>query len=140
MSYFSTELVRILDEEFHGHQLRMAKRAGLSQSILSRQCSGICLPDMGTLEKLLDAVSPKARGPLLKSFLLDQCPSSYRSKFKMTTGSTKANVQTTKDCRIDLSELPPAMQRAVFLFIRQAKENPQASDFIVSTARFLENQ
>lgn len=138
MSFFSEELTRVIKEEFAGHQLSLCRKAGISQSILSRQCAGICMPDPSTLEKILEAISPKNQGGLLKAFLIDQCPVSYRSKFKVTPNSDKTNGEGPGASQVDLSDLTPGVRKSVLTLIQHARKNPNAAEFFGATAHFLD--
>lgn len=139
MSHFSNQLDEIIVELFAGQQLGLAKRAGLAQSILSRQRSGRSAPDMGTLEKIL-AILPEDRATaLLRAFLMDQCPVDYRSKLKIGFGQGQPGKGVKTSITLDLTDHPPSIRDAILLFAAAAKRDPAAAEFLLSTSRFLSN-
>lgn len=78
MNAFSAELSALIKAEFGGSQLELSRQSGVSQSMISRQCSGRSLPDRKTLHRLLSAVSRPQAIALVTAYLREVCPPDFR--------------------------------------------------------------
>ncbi|MEY2787013.1 MAG: hypothetical protein RLZZ34_156, partial [Verrucomicrobiota bacterium] len=64
VSHFSAELAALIQREFEGSQLKFGRVTGIDQSMVSRQCAGVSLPDRATIGRVTRALPESQSIPL----------------------------------------------------------------------------
>ncbi len=112
VSYFSAELLALINRDFDGSQLKFIRAVGIDQSMVSRQCAGLIIPGRSTVDRLAKMLSETQAIPLVVAYLQDNCPLHLRPQVVIRAKPQSGKVPVKENLKIDLARFP-THQRAV---------------------------
>lgn len=132
MSFYAGALLDLIRRRFEGNQHRFSKATGIDPSMVSRQCSGISLPDSSTIRKTISGLPPADGAELVVAYLRDICPPSVRALVEINTKPKEPVKEITRTLQplLDVSELPTRDVRIAEEMVRWIKVDPAASAFL----------
>jgi hypothetical protein len=92
MSFFSSELGRIIRLRFEGNQQKFSSATRIDPSMVSRQCSGQSLPDPTTIQKVIPVLKPEDSATLVAAYLRDLCPREVRERIEIQPNPSGKNL------------------------------------------------
>lgn len=136
VSHFSAELAALIDRQFEGSQLKFGRAVGIDQSMVSRQCAGLSLPDRATVQRLTQALSDTQSIPLVVAYLRDHCPASLRSRVSIRAKLHPAKMRPGEGLKIDLARFPDAQRTLIRQFVDIVMADPRATAFLSAALKF----
>ena len=106
VSYFSAELSALIDRDFGGSQLKFGRTVGIDQSMVSRQCAGLSMPDRATVDRFEKTLSQTQAIPLVVAYLQDHCPLPLRPQVVIRAKLPSGKAQARENMKIDLARFP----------------------------------
>lgn len=137
VSHFSAELAALIQREFEGSQLKFGRVTGIDQSMVSRQCAGVSLPDRATIGRVTRALPESQSIPLVVAYLLDHCPVSLRTRVRVQAGARGAQQRATEGLRIDLGRLTTRQRDLIRQLADLVVADPGASDLLSAFLKFV---
>ncbi|MFM8877875.1 MAG: hypothetical protein ACKOKG_01875, partial [Verrucomicrobiota bacterium] len=137
VSHFSAELAALIERQFEGSQLKFGRAVGIDQSMVSRQCAGVSLPDRATVQRFTRALSETQSIPLVVAYLRDHCPESLRSQICIRAKSPAAKARAGESLKIDLAGLPTRQRTLIRQFTDLMVSDPRATAFLSAALRFV---
>ena len=137
VSHFSAELAALIERQFEGSQLKFGRAVGIDQSMVSRQCAGVSLPDRATVQRFTRALSETQSIPLVVAYLQDHCPSSLRSQISIRAKPLSAKVRTGESLKIDLAGHPTRQRALIRQFVDLLVSDPRATTFLSAVLRYM---
>lgn len=137
VSHFSAELAALIERQFEGSQLKFGRAVGIDQSMVSRQCAGLSLPDRATVQKLTQALSDTQSIPLVVAYLRDHCPASLRARVSIRAKPHAAKARPGEALKIDLSRFPDTQRTLIRQFVDIVVTDPRATAFLSAALKFM---
>lgn len=137
MSYFSAELAALIERRFGGSQLKFGRAVGIDQSVVSRQCAGLALPDRVTVQRLTQALSETQSIPLVVAYLQDHCPVSLRPKVAISSRAPLAQQLAVDALQLDLSQYSVRQRSLIRQLTMWVASDPNAMVFLASVLKFM---
>lgn len=106
MSYLSAELSALIDEDFDGSQLKFGRAVGIDQSMVSRQCAGLSMPDRATMHRFAKTLTETQAIPLVVAYLQDHCPLQLRPQVVIRAKPQSGKLPANENLKIDLARFP----------------------------------
>jgi len=137
VSHFSAELAALIDRQFEGSQLKFGRAVGIDQSMVSRQCAGVSLPDRATVQKFTQALPDSQSIPLVVAYLQDHCPAPLRSKVSIRARLDAPKPRPGEGLKIDLGRFPPPQRTLIRQFVDIVVTDPRATAFLSAALKFM---
>jgi hypothetical protein len=137
VSHFSAELAALIQREFEGSQLKFGRAVGVDQSMVSRQCAGVSLPDRATIGRVTLALPESQSIPLVVAYLLDHCPASLRKRVRVQAGARGEQQGAAEGLRIDLVRLTTRQRDLIRQLADLVVADPRASDLLSALLKFV---
>ncbi len=137
MSYFSAELAALIERRFGGSQLKFGRAVGIDQSVVSRQCAGLAMPDRATVQRLTQALSETQSIPLVVAYLQDHCPASLRSKVAISPRVPSAQPRAAEALQLDLSQYSVRQRSLIRQLMMLVASDPHSMGFLTSVLKFM---
>jgi hypothetical protein len=138
VSFFSAELLALIDRDFDGSQLKFIKAVGIDQSMVSRHCAGLLIPGSSTIDRLAKTLSVTQALPLVVAYLQDHCPSHLRSQVVVRAKPQSGQVQVKENLKIDLAKFPMHQRTVIQGFINIVTTDSRATELINILIKFYE--
>jgi transcriptional regulator with XRE-family HTH domain len=136
VSYFSEELASLIDRQFEGSQLKFGRAVGVDQSMVSRQCAGLSMPDRATVHRLAKALSETQAIPLVVAYLQDHCPLQLRSKVVIQARPQLGKSRSGDSLKIDLARFTTRQRSLIREFMDIVVADPGATSFLEALLKF----
>ena len=136
VSYFSAELTALIEQQFEGSQLKFGRAVGIDQSMVSRQCAGLSLPDRATIHRLTQALTEFQVIPLVVAYLQDHCPMSIRDKVSIHSVAPIEASASVENLRIDIGSLSLLQRGIVRELLAMITADPEATAFLAAVLKF----
>lgn len=137
MSYFSAELAALIERRFGGSQLKFGRAVGIDQSVVSRQCAGLALPDRVTVQRLTQALSETQSIPLVVAYLQDHCPVSLRPKVAISSRVPLAQQLAVDALQLDLAQYSVRQRWLIQQLTLLVASDPHSMAFLASVLKFI---
>lgn len=140
MSFFSSELGRIIRLRFEGNQQKFSSATRIDPSMVSRQCSGQSLPDPATIQKVIPVLKPEDSATLVAAYLRDLCPREIRERIEIQPNPSGKNLvcRDEQSHLLDLSSLPTQQQEIARALVRWMQVDSTVSDFLKQSLTLIE--
>ena len=132
MSFFSAQLATLIDQDFDGSQLKFGRAVGIDQSMVSRQCAGLSLPDRATVDRLAKMLSQTQAIPLMVAYLQDHCPLPLRAK------PHSGKVKASENLKIDLARFPTQQRALIQGFVNIVTTDARAAKLMGCLIKFCD--
>jgi hypothetical protein len=136
VSFFSEGLTSLIDRDFEGGQLKFGRSVGIDQSVVSRQCAGLSMPDRATVHRLARALPETQMTPLVVAYLQDLCPLEFRSKVVIRAKSKLCKSGFDRSLKIDLEMLTERQRSLIREFMRIVVTEPHTVSFLEALLKF----
>lgn len=136
MSYFSVEMASLIDRQFEGSQLKFGRAVGIDQSMVSRQCAGLSMPDRATVHRLARALSEAQAIPLVVAYLQDLCPLELRLKVAIQAKPHLGMPKSEGGLVIDLARFTTRQRSMIHEFMDIVMTDPGATSFLEALLKF----
>lgn len=136
VSHFSAELTALIEQQFEGSQLKFGRAVGIDQSMVSRQCAGLSLPDRATIHRLTQALTEFQLIPLVVAYLQDHCPMSIRNKLSIHPAAPMEALASVENLQIDIGALSVRQRRIVRELLAMITADPEATAFLAAVLKF----
>ncbi len=140
VSYFSAELTALIEDQFEGSQLKFGRAVGIDQSMVSRQCAGLSLPDRATIQRLSHALTEFQLIPLVVAYLQDHCPMSIRSKLLIHPAAPIDALASVENLRIDIGSLSLRQREIIRELLAMITTDPGATAFLEAVLKFSDRR
>lgn len=128
VSYFSAELIALIDRDFDGSQLKFIGAVGIDQSMVSRHCAGLLIPGSSTIDRLAKTLSVTQALPLVVGYLQDHCPLHLRPQVEIRAKPQSGKVQVKENLKIDLAKFPMHQRTVIQGFINIVTTDSRAAE------------
>jgi len=139
VSYFSEEMASLIDRQFEGSQLKFGRAVGIDQSMVSRQCAGLSMPDRATVHRLARALSETQAIPLVVAYLQDLCPLELRPKVAIQAKPQSGKSKSDSGLKIDLARFTTRQRSLIREFMDIVMTDPQATSFLEALLKFRDH-
>ena len=136
VSYFSAELTALIEQQFEGSQLKFGRAVGIDQSMVSRQCAGLSLPDRATIHRLSQALTEFQVIPLVVAYLQDHCPISIRNKLSIHPAAPMAASGSVEKLQIDIGAFSVRQRGIIRELLAMITADPEATAFLAAVLKF----
>lgn len=130
------EMVSLIDRQFEGSQLKFGRAVGIDQSMVSRQCAGLSMPDRATVHRLARALSETQAIPLVVAYLQDHCPSELRPKVAIQAKPQLGKSKSEDGLKIDLARFTTRQRALIRELIDIVMTDPRAISFFEALLKF----
>ena len=136
VSHFSAELTALIEQQFEGSQLKFGRAVGIDQSMVSRQCAGLSLPDRATIHRLSQALTEFQVIPLVVAYLQDHCPISIRNKLSIHPAAPMAASGSVEKLQIDIGAFSVRQRGIIRELLAMITADPEATAFLAAVLKF----
>ena len=130
VSYFSAELLALINRDFDGSQLKFIRAVGIDQSMVSRQCAGLIIPGRSTVDRLAKMLSETQAIPLVVAYLQDNCPLHLRPQVVIRAKPQSGKVQVKENLKIDLARFPTHQRVVIQGFINIVTTDSRIAELV----------
>ena len=138
VSYFSAELSALIDRDFGGSQLKFGRTVGIDQSMVSRQCAGLSMPDRATVDRFEKTLSQTQAIPLVVAYLQDHCPLPLRPQVVIRAKPQSGKVKASENLKIDLARFPTQQRALIQGFVNIVTTDARAAELMGSLIKFCD--
>ena len=138
VSYFSAELSALIDRDFGGSQLKFGRTVGIDQSMVSRQCAGLSMPDRATVDRFEKTLSQTQAIPLVVAYLQDHCPLPLRPQVVIRAKLPSGKAQARENMKIDLARFPTHQSALIQGIVNIVTTDARAAELIDSLIKFCD--
>jgi transcriptional regulator with XRE-family HTH domain len=129
-------MASLIDRQFEGSQLKFGRAVGIDQSMVSRQCAGLSMPDRATVHRLARALSETQAIPLVVAYLQDLCPLELRPKVVIQTKPHLGKSKSEEGLIIDLARFTTRQRSLIREFMDIVMTDPGATSFLEALLKF----
>ena len=126
----------LIDRQFEGSQLKFGRAVGIDQSMVSRQCAGLSMPDRATVHRLARALSETQAIPLVVAYLQDLCPLELRPKVAIQANPQLGKSKSEGGLTIDLARFTTRQRSLIRELIDIVMTDPRAISFFEALLKF----
>ena len=137
VSHFSAELAGLIERKYGGSQLNFGRSVGIDQSIVSRQCAGVSLPDRSTVRRLALSLSETQAIPLVVAYLHDLCPAPLKPKLAIRAISNAGLSCSAESLQVDLARFSARQRNLIRELLDLLATDPKASAFLSAVLAFI---
>ncbi len=117
--------------------MKFGRAVGIDQSVVSRQCAGLALPDRATVQRLTQALSETQSIPLVVAYLQDHCPVSLRPKVGISPRVPSVQQRAAEALQLDLSQYSVRQRSLIRQLAMWVASDPNAMVFLTSVLKFM---
>jgi hypothetical protein len=139
VSFFSAQLSTLIDQDFDGSQLKFGRAVGIDQSMVSRQCAGLSLPDRATVDRLAKMLSETQAIPLVVAYLQDHCSLPLRPQLVIRAKPQLGKVKASENLKIDLARFPTHQRALIQGFVNIVTTDARATELMGSLIKFCDS-
>ena len=140
VSYFSAELSALIDRDFGGSQLKFGRTVGIDQSMVSRQCAGLSMPDRATVDRFEKTLTETQAIPLVVAYLQDHCPLQLRPQVVIRAKPQSGKLPANENLKIDLARFSTHQRSLIRGIVDVVVTDPQATQFLESLLKFCNQE
>lgn len=137
VSHFSVELAELIKRKYGGSQLKFGRSVGIDQSIISRQCAGVSLPDRTTVRRLAHSLSETQAIPLVVAYLQDLCPATLRTQVAVQALSQTGRSRSAESLQVDLSRFSVRQRTLIRELLELLATDPRSAGFLAAVLGFV---